>query len=88
MNGDNIALVPDSDTPVTINNVNYKLNAEYFIGNELEGRDENNRVAPYMKIEADGFTTVLTATATPQEGWNEIKLVIGDVADGILDSVR
>eukprot|EP01082_Thalassiosira_pseudonana_P000083 g127.t1 g127 contig1:303470-306620(-) len=86
LNGDNIALVPDSDTPVTINNVNYKLNAEYFIGNELEGRDENIRVAPYMKIEADGFTTELTATATPQEGWNKIKLVIGDVADGILDS--
>ena len=88
LNGDNIALVPDSVTPVSINNVNYKLNAEYFIGNELEGRDENIRVAPYMKIEADGFTTELTATATPQEGWNKIKLVIGDVADGILDSVR
>ena len=84
LNDENIAKVPNTDITVTINNVNHELNSEYFIGNELEGRD--NRIAPYMKIEADGLTTELTAIAEPVNGWNEIKLVIGDVSDGILDS--
>ena len=86
LNDVNIAKVPDTDISVTINNVNHELNSEYFIGNELEGRDEGGRVAPYMSIEADGLTTELTAIAEPTTGWNEIKLVIGDVSDGILDS--
>lgn len=85
LNEKNIAKLPDSDITVTINNVNHELNSEYFIGNELEGR-EDNRTSPYMTIEADGLTTELTAIAEPTTGWNEIKLVIGDVSDGILDS--
>jgi hypothetical protein len=87
LNGVNIAKLPDADdVTVTINNVNHELNSEYFIGNELDGTDGNERVAPYMTIEADGLTTELTAIAEPTSGWNEIKLVIGDVSDGILDS--
>mmetsp|Transcript_2678 Transcript_2678/g.6354 ORF Transcript_2678/g.6354 Transcript_2678/m.6354 type:complete len:784 (+) Transcript_2678:95-2446(+) len=84
LNGENIALLPDGTTPVTINTVNYEHNSEYFIGNELVGR--NTFTSPYPKLEADGITTELTAVAEPQPGWNKIKLVIGDVADGVLDS--
>ncbi len=84
LNGENIALLPDGITPVTINTVNYELNSEYFRGNELVGRA--SLTSPYPKLEADGITTELTALAEPRPGWNNIKLVIGDVADGILDS--
>ena len=84
MNGENIAVLPGGTTPVAINNVNNELNSEYFIGNELAGRD--GQTSPYPTIEADGFTTELTATARPLEGWNLIKMVIGDLSDGILDS--
>lgn len=86
LNGENIAYLPDSDISVTINNVNNELNSQYFIGNEMEKSDQNERVSPYMLIEADGLTTELTAVAEPKPGWNDIKLVIGDVSDGILDS--
>ncbi len=84
LNGENIALLPDGTTPVTINTVNYEQNSEYFIGNELVGR--NTFTSPFPKLEADGITKELTAVAEPQPGWNKIKLVIGDVADGVLDS--
>ena len=71
MNGQNIAILPDGVTEVTINNVNYNNNTEYFRGNDVS---EVNGVQ-YPLIEADGFTTKLIATGTPIEGeWNTIKV--------------
>ena len=82
LNGENIAKLPDGTTEVTINTVNYDTNEQYFIGNDVS---EANGVQ-YPSVEADGFTTKLTASATPNSGWNSVKLVIADVADRILDS--
>lgn len=84
LNGKNIALVPGTDIPVSINNVNDEVNSEYYVGNTLAGR--GNRTSLYPLIEADGLTKEMTAIAEPQAGWNVIKMVTGDVADGILDS--
>jgi len=87
LNGQNIALVPDENdemVSVSINDVNEQRNSEYFVSNEVEGRI--NATSPYYAIEADGFTNKLTAQGVPRPGWNIIKLVIGDVADGNLDS--
>jgi hypothetical protein len=84
LNGENIALVPGSTTPVSINNVNAEVNSQYYVDNVLSGR--GNRTSPYPLIEADGFTTKMTAIAEPQAGWNLIKMITGDVSDGILDS--
>jgi hypothetical protein len=88
LNGENIALIPDEKNDemvaVSINNVNEQRNSVYFVSNKVEGRI--NSTSPYNAIEADGFTTKLTAKAVPQPGWNIIKLVVGDVADGNLDS--
>ena len=68
---------------MTINNVNYNKNPQYFYGNDAS---EPNGVQ-YPLIEADGFTTKLVATGTPIKGeWNTIKLGIADVSDRILDS--
>jgi hypothetical protein len=76
--------VPGSTTPVSINNVNAEVNSQYYIDNALSGR--GNRTSPYPLIEADGFTTKMTAIAEPQPDWNLIKMITGDVSDGILDS--
>ncbi len=88
LNGENIAvvpaLVPDEHVGVSINNVNELQNSDYFINNRMEGR--LNATSPYNAIEADGFTTKLTAQGVLRPGWNIIKLAIGDTLDGNLDS--
>lgn len=84
LNGENIAIVPGTTTPVSINNVNAVVNSEYYVDNVLSGR--GNRTSPYPLIEADGFTVKMTAIAEPEPEWNLIKMVTGDVSDGILDS--
>lgn len=85
LNEQNIALVPDSTLPVTINNINNQRNSKYYINNELTGRVD--KTSPFPNIEADGFTITLHAIGkfSPNK-WNTIKLVIGDVDDGELDS--
>jgi hypothetical protein len=83
LNGQNIALVPDENGGVATVpiEVNEKQNAQYFVNNKFK-----DSTSAYSTIEADGFTTKLTAQGTAKPGWNIIKLVIGDVVDGNLDS--
>jgi len=77
-NGVNIALIPGTTTPVSINNVNAGEYAQYFFNNESGGP---NGVA------FNGRTTVLTALAAVQCGETyTIKLAIGDGGDGVFDS--
>lgn len=73
---DNIALLPNSTTPVTINNVNDVVNPQYYV-------DNTNG----LTVQYDGFTIVLEATAAviPDSTYH-LKLVIGDVFDGVYDS--
>jgi hypothetical protein len=88
VNGENIALIPGTTTPVAINNVNNgnpfgtnASNPEYYINNDLsDGGGEIN-------TEMDGLTIVLTATAnvTPNET-NHIRMAIADAGDWALDS--
>lgn len=88
LNGENIALIPETTTPVAINNVNcgnpYNppagSNCDLYINNDLSdgGGDVNT--------EMDGLTVVFTATGALQPGINHIKLVIADAGDHILDS--
>lgn len=87
----NVALIPESDEFVAINNVNWKKNSNYYVKNELEvdaffcgsGYAPNH----HAEIEYDGFTTVLTATfeVIPCQTYH-IRLVVGDVGDAQLDS--
>jgi subtilisin family serine protease len=74
----NIALIPGTATPVTINNVNNGSFPAYYI-NTPDG-------AAYTQL--DGTTTTLTASKTgltPCETYH-IKLAIADAGDHILDS--
>jgi hypothetical protein len=74
-NSKNIALIPGTDIPVSINNVNQENNSAYYVDNGLDF------------IQYDGFTTVFTAESevVPMETYH-IKLAIGDGVDHVFDS--
>ncbi len=79
-NAINIALIPGTTMPVTINNVNHLLNTSYYVNNNFQND-------PTTTIEYDGFTVVLTAEAvvTPCVPYH-IKIAIADAGDCSLDS--
>lgn len=81
----NLALLPNSNIPVSVNNINHLDNSQYYVNNSqslldlaciLEG------AANLQDIELDGWTTLLTATADviPCETYH-IKLVLADISD-------
>lgn len=72
----NIALIPGTNTPVAIDNINDHTNSSYYINN-----------ASSSSLVFDGMTVVLTAKVmvTPCETYH-IKIAIGDVSDGVYDS--
>jgi len=81
----NIALIPGTTTPISIDNVNAFTNAAYYIDNG------DGFTAPYngsnTYIQYDGRTVTLTATYVVQCGGSyHLKFAIGDGVDGILDS--
>ncbi|MGB3946976.1 MAG: choice-of-anchor L domain-containing protein, partial [Bacteroidia bacterium] len=74
----NIALIPNSSTPVTINNVNGNFNSTYYFDNENP---------PGTSVQYDGFTVPLTATAIVTCGETyHIKIAIADAGDSSFDS--
>ncbi len=80
LNGQNVALIPGTNTPVSINTVNQMTNSQFFVDNE----PPNANVA----VALDGFTVVLSVVLPVQEGsTNRIKLAIADVGDSAVDSV-
>ncbi|MEO8733008.1 MAG: choice-of-anchor L domain-containing protein, partial [Flavobacteriales bacterium] len=84
-NAVNIALIPNTSTPITINNVNSTSNSQYYIDN---GTGSN---APYNSsnfyVQYDGFTVVLTARYAVTCGQTyHIKIAIGDASDTAWDS--
>jgi gliding motility-associated-like protein len=72
----NIATLPNSSTPVTINNVNGKTNSQYFVNND-KGKT----------VEYNGFTKPLTASVKviPCSSYH-LKMAIADVKDEAYDS--
>lgn len=89
LDGANIALIPGTSTPVSINNVNggnpYGTAAqhpEFFNNNDLTDG------GPYYDIQYDGFTDVFTAQALGLDtlASHHIKLAISDSGDFVLDS--
>ncbi len=95
-NGENIALIPGTNLPVTINNINSGMvgtsggtlencsppNGSLAFSEFYNSNTPSNSLPVY-----DGFTTVLTAEAVvvPCSTYT-IKLVISDVFDAIFDS--
>jgi uncharacterized repeat protein (TIGR01451 family) len=82
IDGQNVALVPGTSTPVSINTVNLGSNSSFYRDN-----DRDSGLPTPFGTQFDGFTTVLTATQTLTAKVNHhIKLVIADNFDCILDS--
>jgi hypothetical protein len=91
VNGKNVALIPQTSTPVSINNVNNgststfgipPVNPQFYINNDF-----NIFATPPIDTEMDGLTVVLAATAKVNPGVaNHIKLAIADALDERLDS--
>ncbi|MBI1288176.1 MAG: PKD domain-containing protein [Flavobacteriales bacterium] len=72
----NIALIPGTATPVTIDNVNAGSYSQYYVDN-----------SGGTTVQYDAFTTVLTATSTVQACQTyHLKLMIADAGDGVWDS--
>lgn len=73
----NVALVPGTNLPVCIDNINHLLNTSYFINNPPGEKT----------LQADGLTKSLTATLNlvPCQTYT-IKLAVADVNDRLLDT--
>ncbi len=83
-NAINIAMLPGSNTPITVDNVNSTTNAAYYVDNG------DGYTAPYntdpQYIQYDGFTVPITiiAEVTPGET-HHMKIAIGDAGDTAYD---
>ncbi len=88
LDGVNFALVPGTDTPVTINTINPLSNSEYY-RNNIDYLDADGNLVPAagFDVEFDGLTTVLTVESGYLEaGTHHMKIAIADASDGILDA--
>ncbi len=77
LDGTNLALIPGTSDPVTIDTVNLGDNAGLFNDNESGA----------FNVEYDGFTDVFTASFEGlAEGSHLLSFIVADVGDSILDS--
>ena len=88
VNGENVALIPGTNTPVSINTLNGgkplgqdASHSEFYRNNDLDDG------GGHIDTEMDGLTVVLPIKAKVNPGeYNHIKLAIADVGDSIYDS--
>lgn len=80
VNGQNVALIPGTTTPVSVNNVNNSSNSSYYINNDTFS-------GAHLNTQMDGMTVTLTAKAMVNPYvTNHIKFAIADAGDSVLDS--
>ncbi|TNE69570.1 MAG: hypothetical protein EP344_00305 [Bacteroidetes bacterium] len=88
----NIALIPASQIPVAINNVNHINNSGFYVNNQPASSNNLCGQQPSFlpavnEVQYDGFTRKFTAVANVQACQTyHIKLKIADVGDGVWDS--
>ncbi|MGK7895663.1 MAG: choice-of-anchor L domain-containing protein [Xenococcus sp. (in: cyanobacteria)] len=83
LDGENIALIPGTNTPVSINNINAQENTSFFRNNDLDDVGVDELIA----TEFDGLTTVLGVRGFVTPGQtHHLKLVIADAGDATYDS--
>jgi hypothetical protein len=90
LDGNNVALVPGTSSPVSINNVNREDNSLYYIDNWVDDPDGGPGVGGSLSIQYDGLTKVfqvsVTGLSTGEDDIHTIKLAIADTGDSVLDS--
>lgn len=89
LDGENIALIPGTDTPVAINTVNggNPFGTDASNPNLYNNNDPNDPGPAGFNIEYDGFTDVFKAEASGlSAGTHTIKLAVADAGDSALDS--
>lgn len=83
LNNVNIALLPGTSTPVSINEVNCVDNSAFYRNNRSFG----GCTPPLnLDLQYDGLTTVLTASGNVGAGTNSFEFRIFDVSDRVWDS--
>ena len=90
VNGVNAALIPGTNTPVSIDTINDGnsrdaaipiSNPQFFVNNDVQ------TFTPTVNTEMDGLTKVLSVTVAVNAGVsNHIKLAIADTGDHVFDS--
>lgn len=87
LDGTNIALLPGTTTPVSVDNVNSIRNSTFYRNNRLGDSLWDAGLAGAYRTEYDGLTRVLTASALDLDPGNHtIRLAIADTGDHIYDS--
>jgi len=85
-----VALVPGTSTPVSIDSINLNSNSQYYINNSTgTGTGYTSDPAaplPLADIQYDGFTVPLQVSADISAGNHTISLEIADTGDGNYDS--
>ncbi|WP_106849653.1 choice-of-anchor L domain-containing protein [Blastococcus sp. Marseille-P5729] len=82
VNGVNCATI--NGAPISINNINKDVNSGSYVNNDPS---DFGGTAPH-DVEPDGFTTVLTCSASVNPGQpNRIKLAIADARDSAFDTL-
>ena len=77
LDGQNLAVIPGTNDPISINTLNAQTNAVYFRDN----------AAAAIQVQYDGLTTVLTVRRFGlPPGTHTMKFAIADASDGLLDS--
>lgn len=85
----NIAILPTTGEPISVDNINHKHNSEFYIGNNERWTgyfaENTNDLASLFQY--DGMTTLLTAKAkTRPYATYKLTLAIADVGDNVYDS--
>ncbi len=90
VDGVNIAFVPGTTTPVSVNTVNNGFDGSAIGGPVVPATNPefyNDNESGVYDLQYDGFTDVFTASVLGlSAGTHRIKLAIADNSDGILDS--
>jgi gliding motility-associated-like protein len=77
----NLAYVPNTTTPITVNTVNQSTNSVYYVTND------NPNALNYNVLEHDGHTKIMKAEADVIPcNWYHVRLAIADVNDAAVDA--
>jgi len=90
----NLAVLPNTSIPITVDNINAKENSEFYIENKpwlsrtMTQWGLQRQIAEYAHtFEYDGFTRTIRVTAPIQNGSvYHFKIAIADVGDRLFDS--